>query len=126
MVIGPKPLISRKKGREGYAADTPGVNTIRSGNARLRTPFFRPSPTDPISDSCAPRIFTDGRQLPLVALRARAGRRAPWRTLQHLGSPSAGGREQWSPQAPGAEPLCRGLGEHPLIVASGRDRAPVC
>jgi hypothetical protein len=27
MMIGPKPLISRKKGREGYAAGPVGVNT---------------------------------------------------------------------------------------------------
>src|SRR6186713_265695 len=119
MVIGPKPLISRKKGREGYASGGPGVNTIRSGTARLRTPFFRLSPSDPISDSCVPRNFTDGRQLALVALRARPGRRVARRALQHVGAPAAGRREQWSPQAPGPQSLCRRLGECPLIVASG-------
>src|SRR6188768_3979875 len=72
MVIGPKPLISRKKGREGYAAGCPGVNTIRSGKARLRTLFSDPeSQTDP-SVAAATRDTSqlDGGSLWMRCMRA--------------------------------------------------------
>src|SRR5881394_2448288 len=74
MMIGPKPLIFRKKGREGYAAGAPGVNTIPSGTARLRTPFsgprrFRANPS-PVTALTRETTQVDGSSLWTRCVRA--------------------------------------------------------